>query len=213
MSIYRLFCVVILNCLVLKAALATNSVVISRVSFSSGDIESVANQLRVILSAQVSTNYVVSLNCDLPKIVIPNSVTNIVDSTLYNNTLSSFRNEITAKYEGDITEPTFRYVTLRCALDFIDEAFRCKSEIIGNEITIRLFPSRLQFELYSSKAAKRTGLVTFVVASPFERVKITSVEKGYLVLAPPERHHEFHRLVRRLGYEENSEQATKNGTE
>ena len=72
-----------------------------------------------------------------------------------------------------------------------------KTAIHENEIAIRLFPPRLQFELYSLREAK---LIPFVSASPFERVKITLVGKGYLVLAPPELHREFRRIVLRLDH-------------
>ena len=67
MSIYSFICIAVLNCFALEVALATNSVVISRVHFWPGDIEIFANQLQAILSEQVSTNYVVTLNCDLPE--------------------------------------------------------------------------------------------------------------------------------------------------
>jgi hypothetical protein len=101
--------------------LATNSVVISRVSFSSGDIESVANQLRAILSAQVSTNYVVSLNCDLPKIVIPNSVTVLAPPELHRE----FRRIVYRLEHGEDSGPATTNGTERIRAQNLIRPYEC----------------------------------------------------------------------------------------
>jgi len=202
MRLCRFGLVVVLNCFVVESILATDDVAIPSLDFSYGDIKSWADQLQTMLSSQISTNYVVTLNCELPEIIVPDRVTNVVDRSMYDEALTSFKSEVVIKRKlrDSFTQTKFplRYVTLCSTLDFIDNAFCSQSKITGNVITIQMFPSRLQFELYKSNDAKKTGLIPFESADSFERVKTAFSGEWYIVLAPPELHHEFHRLVKEI---------------
>ena len=198
MNSCKLF-VVIFICFAVEVSQARDHCVISNINFSCGNISDWTNCLQGALTSQVSTNYIVTLNYDLPDIIVPSCVTGLVGRLLYDETISSLKKEIETNRKVENVKMPLRYVTLDSLLCFLDEVFSSQSEVNGYDVTVRLFPSRLQFMLYDFRAGRRIGFMPFSVASPFSRVKAIFLgEKGNLILAPPELHQKSHQLLKEL---------------